>query len=109
MPQLPSPQTPAAGYYEEKATAPNGTVYDLVMLPNEVGTKSVFVGTGDPTGTWTLDHTAAGPGLVLAEGIGYHSIDVTLPSGCVVNSVNSGHHVAPCKVTAVQAGDTQQL
>lgn len=104
---LSSQQTPAAGYYEEKATAPNGTAYDVVMLPQETGTKSIFVGSGDPTGTWTLDHTVGGPGLVLAEGIGYHSIDVTLPSGCVVVSANAGHHNGPCKVSASAAGDTQ--
>jgi hypothetical protein len=102
----------SGGYYDEKVTSPNGTVFELSMLPNEVtqsGLKLQFYGTGDPTGTWTLQHVAAGPGLVEAEGIGYHSIDVSLPTGCVVQSVNSGHHGAPCKVTAAQAGDAKPL
>lgn len=96
-PQLPAP-TPAGGYYEAKATAPNGTAYTLSAMPQDAGTKIAFFGTGDPTGPWTLSFTVAGPGLAIAEGIGYHSIDVELPSGCVVASFNAQHHAAPCKV-----------
>ena len=32
------------------------------------------------------------------EGIGYHSIDVDLPSGCVVASANAEHHAANCRI-----------
>jgi hypothetical protein len=93
----------AGGYYDEKVSSPNGTAFEVSMMPNEVtpsGLKLAFFGTGDPTGPWTLTHTAAGPGLTMAEGIGYHSIDVQLPSGCVVQSFNANHHAAPCKVDA---------
>lgn len=93
----------AGGYYDEKVVSPNGTTFELSMLPQETGQtglKLAFFGTGDPTGPWTLTHTAAGPGLAMAEGIGYHSIDVQLPSGCVVKSFNANHHSAPCKVDA---------
>ncbi|HUR61026.1 MAG TPA: hypothetical protein VM286_01510 [Candidatus Thermoplasmatota archaeon] len=101
----------AGGYYDEKVVSPNGTAFELTMLPNEMttnGLKLAFFGTGDPTGPWTLTHTAAGPGLTMAEGIGYHSIDVQLPSGCVVKSFNANHHTAPCKVDAVAAATMTQ-
>lgn len=88
---------PNAGYYQETVTSPNGTQYSLSSLPGEPGLKLAFYGTGDPSGTWTLQHTAGGPGLVLTEGIGYHSIDVDLPLGCVVQGPNSAHHPAPCR------------
>ncbi len=97
------------GYYSEKVTSPNGTVFQVVSTPADPALKLQFFGTGEPTGTWTLEHIAAGPGQAFVEGIGYHSIDVSLPSGCVVQSVNAGHHGAPCKVTAAQAGDAKPL
>jgi hypothetical protein len=90
--------TPMQGYYEAKATAPNKTAYEIVGMPGDAGTKIVFFGTGDPTGAWTLSFVVGGPGIAVAEGIGYHSIDVQLPSGCVVASENARHHGAPCKV-----------
>jgi hypothetical protein len=90
----------AGGYYDVKATAPNGTAYELVALPQDPAVKIAFFGTGDPTGPWTLSFTVGGPGIAVAEGIGYHSIDVQLPSGCVVASFNAQHHAAPCKVDA---------
>jgi hypothetical protein len=89
--------SPSGGDYKETVTAPNGTVYQLEMLPHEPGLKIQFFGTGDPTGVWTIDHQAAGPGIVLTEGIGYHSIDIALPSGCVLKSEAAGHHGTLCK------------
>lgn len=88
----------SAGYYQEKVTAPDGTVYQDTMMPNEGGVRFTFFNASDPTGSWTLEHTAGGPGMVFVEGIGYHSIDVSLPSGCVVASANAAHHAANCKV-----------
>ncbi|MEK6986015.1 MAG: hypothetical protein AABX89_06510 [Candidatus Thermoplasmatota archaeon] len=99
----------AGGYYDEKVTAPDNTVYQLTTLPHEQTLKLAFFGSGDPTGTWTLEHMAIGPGIAMAEGIGYHSIDVELPSGCVVNSVNSGHHGASCKVDSAEVGGVTPL
>ncbi|MES2153946.1 MAG: hypothetical protein V4510_02315 [bacterium] len=95
VPGLPA-QSPGVGDYTETVTSPNGTVYSVHSGAGESGLKIVFFGTGDPTGTWKLDHQAIGPGLVLTEGIGYHSIDVDLPSGCVLPGPNSGHHLNPC-------------
>jgi hypothetical protein len=89
----------SAGYYQEKVTAPDGTVYQDTMLPDEGGVRFTFFNATNPTGTWTLEHVAGGPGMVFVEGIGYHSIDVSLPSGCVVASANAAHHAANCKVT----------
>ncbi|MEA3191129.1 MAG: hypothetical protein QOD77_1711 [Thermoplasmata archaeon] len=89
--------TPSGGYFKETVTAPNGTVFMLEQLPNETGLKIQFFGTGDPVGTWTLDHQAGGAGIVLTEGIGYHSIDIELPSGCVLRSQNALHHTTLCK------------
>jgi hypothetical protein len=91
---------PSGGYYDAKAVAPNGTAYELSAMPQDAPIKIAFFGTGDPTGPWTLSFTVGGPGLAVAEGIGYHSIDVQLPSGCVVASFNAQHHAAPCKVDA---------
>ena len=99
----------AGGYYDEKVTGPDGVVYQLTTLPHEQELKLAFFGSGDPTGTWTLEHTVAGPGIAMAEGIGYHSIDVDLPSGCVVQSQNAGHHAAPCRVSTQEAGVSKPL
>lgn len=93
------PATGGLGAYKETVTSPNGTVYEVATGPLDEGLRIVFFGTGDPTGTWTLDHQAAGPGIVLTEGIGYHSIDIALPSGCVLPGPNAGHHVNPCTGT----------
>ncbi len=90
------PALPGMGSYSEKVTSPNGTVYQVSSGPTETGLKIQFFGAGDPTGTWTLDHQATGPGIVLTEGIGYHSIDIDLPSGCVLPGPNAGHHLNPC-------------
>lgn len=106
---LPMPITASGGYYDEKVTGPDNTVYQLTTLPHEQALKLAFFGSGDPTGTWTLEHTAIGPGIAMAEGIGYHSIDVELPSGCVVQSANAGHHGGPCRVSAQQANVTKPL
>ncbi len=93
------PPVPGAGTYSEKVMSPNGTIYELASGPTDTGLKLEFYGTGDPTGTWTLEHAANGPGIVLTEGIGYHSIDIDLPSGCVLPGQNAGHHLNPCTGT----------
>ena len=87
---------PAAGVYRERATAPDGAVFELVALPNDPTLKISFHGHDAPAGTWQLEHAAAGPGLAFIEGIGYHSIDTRLPEGCVLPGPNAGHHGNPC-------------
>jgi hypothetical protein len=92
------------GYYSGKATAPDGTVYELALAPNEGPFKIAFYGHDLPVGDWALEYVAGGAGVVLFEGIGYHSIDVDLPSGCVVESFNAQHHAADCLTTFAEAG-----
>jgi hypothetical protein len=93
------PTEPAApGYFDEKVTAPDGTVFEVTAAPPDPALKLEFFGFDNPTGSWTLEHTALGAGAAFIEGIGYHSIDVELPSGCVVASFNAQHHVAPCRI-----------
>lgn len=82
----------ALGYYRETATAPDGTVYQVEANPTSPLLQIVPFGVDNPAGTWTVEHIAAGPGIAFIEGIGYHSIDVDLPSGCVVESFNAQHH-----------------
>jgi hypothetical protein len=87
---------PASGVYRERATSPDGTVYELVVLPSDPALRVTFHGSDAPAGTWQLEHAALGPGLAFIEGIGYHSIDVRLPEGCTLPGPNSGHHATPC-------------
>ncbi|HLE98069.1 MAG TPA: hypothetical protein VI997_11925 [Candidatus Thermoplasmatota archaeon] len=70
----------AGGAYSEKATAPDGTVFELRQVPG--GALAVaFFEHPDPDGTWQLEHLAAGPGFVFTEGIAYHQYDIELPTG----------------------------
>jgi hypothetical protein len=94
---------PPTGYYSGKAAAPDGTVYELVLMPNEDPLKVEFFGHDAPTGDWNMEYVAGGAGVVLIEGIGYHSIDVDLPSGCVIASFNAQHHAANCLSTYDEA------
>lgn len=73
---------PSGGAYSEKATAPDGTVYQLDSIPG-APMQVVFLEHADPDGEWLLEHLAAGPGAVFAEGIAYHQYDIHLPSGNV--------------------------
>ncbi len=85
------------GYYSQTAVAPDGTEYTLEMRPDDFAhIKLEFFEHEDPAGQWRLNTVAAGPGQVLFEGIGYHSIDIELPSGCVLPSANALHHVTLC-------------
>ena len=99
---------PPAGYFEETVVAPDGTVFRETLTPADVaaGTelKVTAYGHDFPEGEWQLQHLAAGAGIAFVEGIAYHSIDVDLPSGCVVNSLNAQHHSADCKINVEQAG-----
>lgn len=87
------------GVFRETATAPDGTVYELQVTPADPALRITFHGVEQPGGTWNLQHVAAGPGIAFIEGIGYHSIDIELPSGCVVESFNAQHHQAPCRTS----------
>jgi hypothetical protein len=97
-----APEGATVGVFRETVTAPDGTVYQESWTPADIPTsgmlKVVAVGHDDPTGTWNLEHIAGGGGVAFVEGIGYHSIDIQLPSGCVVASFNAQHHNSVCTV-----------
>lgn len=99
---------PGAGYFQETVTAPDGTQYQATYTPADYAAGNGLIITAHghdfPEGTWTLQHVAGGAGIAFVEGIGYHSIDVDLPSGCVVASFNAQHHNADCKTTYEEAG-----
>jgi hypothetical protein len=84
----------AAGYYRETVTAPDGTVYDTTYAPPETGGayKLAYFTAEHPGGDWSFRHVAAGPGIVLAEGIAYHVYDIELPSGRILPSKGMHHH-----------------
>lgn len=93
-----SGQNVQTGTYSMTVTAPDGTQYSYTTTPAD---QQWFSGTfhehEDPAGTWEYEAVAAGPGVIFIEGIGYHSIDISLPSGCVIASENALHHVTLCK------------
>ncbi len=94
----PSTVPVARGYYSIKATAPDGTVYEATLGPGDGRSVNIAsFGHEGPAGTWTLEAIAVGEGIALLEGIGYHSIDIDLPSGCVLASANANHHAQLCK------------
>lgn len=99
---------PGAGYFQETVTAPDGTQFQGTYTPLDYAAGQGLLitahGHDNPEGSWTLQHIAAGAGVAFVEGIGYHSIDVDLPSGCVIASFNAQHHNADCKTTYDQAG-----
>ena len=104
----------SAGVFRETVTAPDGTKYEATWTPADLAAGRdltiIAVGHDKPEGDWTLEHAAGGAGVAFVEGIGYHSIDVDLPSGCVVASFNAQHHNADCKVTDgnIVAGNATQ-
>lgn len=101
-----------AGVFQETVTAPDGTQYQATWTPADAaeGRDLIIVAIGHdfPEGTWTMQHVAGGAGIAFVEGIGYHSIDVDLPSGCVIASFNAQHHSADCKTTYDDAGKGNQ-
>lgn len=88
----------ATGYYSVKATAPDGTVYEESLTPADGQTvKIVNFGHEGPAGDWQVEYVAAGEGIAFLEGIGYHSIDIEMPGGCVRASANANHHTQLCR------------
>ncbi len=84
---------PPQGMYKEKATAPDGTVFELESNPTDTpGLIAATYTHDDPGGQWTFEHLAAGPGIALAEGIAYHVYDVELPSGRILPSMGQHDH-----------------
>ena len=99
--------TPATvGVFRTTVTAPDSTVYEVTWTPADAAAGRDLIieaiGHETPEGSWRFEHVAGGGGVSFVEGIGYHSIDVELPSGCVVASFNAQHHNADCKVSGNQ-------
>lgn len=94
------------GVFRTTVTAPDGTVYEVTWTPADAAAGRDLIieaiGHEEPEGQWRFDHLAGGGGVSFVEGIGYHSIDVDLPSGCVIASFNAQHHNADCKVSGGQ-------
>ena len=74
--------TPAGGAYSERATAPDGTVFELESIPGGPF-QVVFLEHTAVDGDWLLEHMAAGPGIAFIEGIAYHQYDIRVPDGAV--------------------------
>ncbi len=72
---------PASSHYIERATAPDGTVFETTNPPTETEFTVTFQEHEAVGGTWTLEHIAPGPGMVFTEGIAYHVFDVSMPTG----------------------------
>lgn len=70
------------GAYRVAADAPTGSSYEAAFVPQPGGEQLHMVphGTGDPTGTWTMEYEAAGPGVAAVEGLGYATRTVALGS-----------------------------
>ncbi len=101
-----------AGVFQETVTAPDDTQHQATWTPADAAAGRdvtiVAIGHDFPEGTWTMRHVAGGAGVAFVEGIGYHSIDVDLPSGCVIASFNAQHHNADCRTTYDDAGKGSQ-
>ena len=74
---------PGTGVFRERATAPDGTVYEIETKPGDGPYRAVFLEHPSPDGTWTFEHLAGGGGLVMAEGVAYHQYDIRLPDGAM--------------------------
>ncbi len=86
------------GYYAITVTAPDGTQYSMELTPADEGWfVGEFYDHDGPAGEWQYTAIATGAGGIFIEGIGYHSIDLQLPSGCVIASQNALHHGSLCK------------
>jgi hypothetical protein len=89
IPDFSSPNT----IYREKATAPDGTVYEHTLTAADGPGLRVFDYQHDrPGGKWTFEHVALGPGIVGTEGIAYHVYDVVLPEGRILPSTGEHAH-----------------
>lgn len=82
----------AGGYYQEIATAPDGTRFELTVVPTDPAFVIRTYAFHRPGGTWTLEHRAVGPGAAGAEGIAYHTYDVDMATGRVLPSTGEHKH-----------------
>lgn len=84
---------PPAGAFREFVTAPEGTTWELtVTAADPPGIYIKYAQLDSPGGDWTMEHAAAGAGLVGAEGIAYHVYDVDVPTGFIHPSTGEHEH-----------------
>lgn len=89
---LPSTDAPH-GVYLERVTAPDGTEFELQVLPTDApGFHAAYYQMDQPGGKWSFVHVAGGPGLVLTEGIAYHVYDIDLATGRLLPSTGQHPH-----------------
>ena len=88
---IPDGRTLTAGVFRERATAPDGTSFELLLTPaDRPGEHIAFFGHAAPGGEWLFEHLPLGGGYVVAEGIAYHVYDVELPSGRLLEHAHGG-------------------
>lgn len=68
------------GAYRIDVTDPHDEMHQLTMLPTETG-KLIPLHVDDPTGTWSYQAIAGGPGQILVEGVAHQTLEVTLGDG----------------------------
>lgn len=67
------------GLFVERAEAPDGTLYEIMRTPADgEGVSMQHFGIGNPGGTWTFTHTAAGAGIATSEGIAHNRLAYTV-------------------------------
>lgn len=77
-------EQPASSHYIERATAPDGTVFETSNPPTSTELTLTFHEHETVGGTWAFEHIAPGPGAAFTEGIAYHVFDVDMPTGTLL-------------------------
>lgn len=101
-----APQPANMGYYDLKATAPDGETFQLTVTP-ATSQKGLVIEAYThlfPGGDWRFDHVAGGAGITLAEGIAYHVYDVDLPAGRILPSTGEHPHGDPSSPSPLSDG-----
>jgi hypothetical protein len=81
------------GIYAVEATAPDGSTYQAQLIGTEENEISIYINSNnDPVGDWDVTFAAAGLGMAMIEGIGYHVFDIELPSGCLLGAMDDHAH-----------------
>lgn len=77
---IPVVQDTPNGLYHVRATAPDGTEYEMTTTPADPpGLRFQFHSNDQPSGDWEALFVAGGPGISFLEGIGYTVLPFELP------------------------------
>ena len=71
---------PGTGAYRAVATAPDGTRYERMLLPNQAPAIIEADRVTSPSGVWRLEMEAIGTGAAVIEGVAFRSVLVELPA-----------------------------